>query len=242
MKTEVYKHNSIIGVSSTVTLQDARYIQTCLGGLYKKELLEKDVWYGIDVNYYSQQCGISKIQAYQEFREIASSLRVAKVTIPIDEQKTLEVGWITAILYNDKDLTIAVQWNEHVIPFISGLSSGNYTILHESSVTLSSINSIRLYEILKRAAYKKALRVKLDELQEQLGVNYKLFGDFNAKLLQPKLKEINNKTDICVRMFPKKIGKKVESLYFEIDKKELTVTREKGVKVKETGMLKIIGK
>jgi len=226
MKTEVYKHNSIIGTVSKVTCQDEKYIQVCLGGLYKKELLDKDIWYGLDVSSYSCQCGISKSQAYREFREIATSLRQATVTVPKGDEM-VEVGWISAILYNDKELTIAVQWNEYVIPFISGLNNGNYTVIHESAVRLSGVNGIRLYELLKRAAFIGHWEVSLDALQEQLGVSYKMFGDFKAKLLAPKLEEINTKTDIYVIMRANKIGKKVSSIYFRILRKGVDFNEER---------------
>jgi plasmid replication initiation protein len=218
MKAEIYKHNTIIGTASKITLQDDRYIQACLGSLYKQELLDKDIWYSIDVSYYSSRCGISKSQAYREFRSIATSLRKATVTTP-SEGGTIEVGWINAILYNDQELTIAVKWNEHVIPFISGLKQGNYTVIHESAAKLSGINSVRLYELLKRCLFVGHWEVDVEDLQEQLGVNYKLFGDFKAKLLEPKLKEINQKTDIYAIMRANKVGKKVSSIYFRVLRK-----------------------
>jgi plasmid replication initiation protein len=225
MIIETYKHNSIIGVgpvegvipSNRITLQDERYINICLGRVYKKKLLDKDKWYGIDVAYYAKQCSITLAQSYTDLREIASSLRKATVIIPQYDGASIEVGWVTAILFNEKDYTLAVQWNERVIPFISGFSRGHFTTLHETVAQLRSINAYRLYEIVKRESYKGSFIINYEELKEMLFVSYKLFGDFNAKLLVPCAREINEKTNLQFTFVPVKTGKKVTGIEFKIE-------------------------
>jgi len=220
MRVEVYKHNSIIGADvNKVTLQDERYIQVCLGRLYKKELLRRDMFYGVDIDYYAEKVNISKKQAYKELREIADSLQEAKVTIPQEDSDKIQVNWIYAILYNDEKYTLSVKWNEYVIPFISGFTKGNYTTVDESVVTIKSLNCLRLYEICKRDGYKKKFELSFLELQKLLGVSYKLYADFRVKLLQPGIEIINKTTDINVKITPLKTGKKVDRFLFEVEKK-----------------------
>ena len=219
MKHEIYKANSIISntnveLSSKITLQDERYINICLSRVFKKELLDKDTWYGIDVNMYSQASGVSKRHSYDEIRRIATTLREAKVVIPQGNGVFIETGWINSILYDENNYTLAVKWNEKVIPFISGFTEGNYTIIDSSAAKLVGINSYKLYEIIKRELYRESFTIGISELQEMLGLKYPTYGNLKQAVLVPAQKDIHHQTDLRYKVSENKIGRKVESLTF----------------------------
>lgn len=228
MRIETYKHNSIIGTKDCkLTLQDERAINVCLGKRYKKELLDKDIFYDVDVNDYAERCNLQKHQAYKDLREVATSLRKATVIIPQEKGKGIEVGWVHQIYYDDINHTLAIKWHELMIPFISGFKHGNYTVLHENITKLKSINTLWMYEILKSESYKGIYEVSLIELQERLNVSYKLFGDFRVKLLEVSVRDINLITDLQVTYSFKKTARKVDRIVFEIKKKpQFKVTLE----------------
>ena len=215
MKIETYKHNSIIGTTgNSITLQEERYINICLGKVYKRDLLDKDTWYSIDVKEYAEQSGLTLSNSYKELRKVASLLREAKVVIAKGGDNSIEVGWVYSILFNPVEFTLAVKWHEDIIPFISGFTKGNYTTLHESVVKLRSINSYRLYEVVKREAYKKEFTIEYETLKDMLGVSYKEFGLFSLRLLEPCHAEIVTKTDLRYSYRANKTGRKVTSITF----------------------------
>lgn len=220
MKLEMYKGNKIIGGKGSITLQDERYINICLSRQYKKELLNKDTWYGLDVAYYAEKAHISKAQAYVELRSIATTLRRATIFVPVDEDKTLEFGWITTIMFDNTSYTLAVKWHEQVIPFISGFTAGNYTIIHETVNMLGSLPTRTFYEILKKESFKKYFLIGVYDLQILIGTKYKRYTDFKTYFLEPAIQQINALSDVFILVTEKKKGRKVENLHFTIRKQE----------------------
>ena len=152
MKVEVYKHNSIIGTGLTLSLQEERYLQVCLGSVYKKESLRDDIFYEVNVVDYAERCGLTLKHAYKDMKAISISLLKAVVGIEQKDGSVLHIGLAHKVLSNDGIYTISIKWNKEVIPLISGFRHGNYTVLPQESTRLSSINTHNLYQILKRWA------------------------------------------------------------------------------------------
>ena len=125
---------------------------------------------------------------------------------------------------------IDVSFHPEMKPFLLSLKS-KFTIYDVRNILkLPSSYSIRIYELLKQ--YEKIGRRKfeLQELKEIIGVieeidnngkksikdNYPLFGNFKQRVLLKSQRDLKKSTDIEFTFEPKKTGRKVTHLIFEI--------------------------
>lgn len=108
---------------------------------------------------------------------------------------------------------------------------GNFTQYYlENVLKLSSKYAIRIYEwcVLKRRADRTSAAlplVSLKDFREFLDLDkntYKVFSNFNARVLKPAEKDINENTDITIKIKTKKKGKKVIGLLITVENKEKT--------------------
>jgi hypothetical protein len=92
------------------------------------------------------------------------------------------------------------------------------TILH-----FKSIYSIRLYELLKKEAFKEkngqfSVYFEYEDLRDKFGIGkkeYALFKDFRVKTIQPAISEISDKTDLFINDVKYgKTGRKITNITF----------------------------
>lgn len=125
---------------------------------------------------------------------------------------------------------IDVSFHPEMKPFLLSLKS-KFTIYDVRNILkLPSSYSIRIYELLKQ--YEKIGRRKfeLQELKEIIGVieevdnngkksykdNYPLFGNFKQRVLLKSQKDLKKLTDIQFSFEPKKTGRKITHIIFDI--------------------------
>ncbi|MFK7982056.1 MAG: replication initiation protein [Saprospiraceae bacterium] len=125
---------------------------------------------------------------------------------------------------------IDVSFHPEMRPFLLSLKS-KFTIYDVRNILkLPSAYSIRIYELLKQ--YEKIGRRKfeLQELKEIIGVieevdnngkksykdNYPLFGNFKQRVLLKSQKDLKKLTDIQFSFEPKKTGRKITHIIFNI--------------------------
>lgn len=125
---------------------------------------------------------------------------------------------------------IDVSFHPEMRPFLLSLKSKFTTYDVRNILKLPSSYSIRIYELLKQ--YEKIGRRKfgLQELKEIIGVieevdyngkktykdNYPLFGNFKQRVLLKAERDLKKSTDIYFTFDPRKTGRKVTHIIFDI--------------------------
>ena len=222
MKTELYKHNSIIGTGLTLSLQEERCINVILGDVYKKTELSSTIFYEADIQKYMERTGLEKKHAYKELKQVGVSLLKAVFGVEQDDGSILYTQVAHKVLVNDANYTVSIQWNKEAIPLLSGFKYGNFTVIPGETTKFSSINVHNLYQILKKESWKGEFIVGLLELQKKLGVSYKLFGDFRIYVIEKGIKEIEKLGDLKVEVSYIKTGRAVSHVRFRMGKEEPT--------------------
>lgn len=88
---------------------------------------------------------------------------------------------------------------------------------------MKSKYSPRIYEILKSYSNQKFIRTTVEKFRKILMIDEKLYpvwNDFKKRVLDKSVSEINNFSDISVSYKTGKVGRKVNSITFFIEKKE----------------------
>ncbi len=177
--------------------------------------------YKIELKELAELCGVNYGQIYKYFRKSAEDLNNKSIVIYPNEKEDMRVktNLFKEVISKESKHYIKIEVSDYLIPFLIDLK-GNYTeykLIY--TLSLRSNYSIRLYEILKSNLFKKYFEITVDELKDIfcLEEEYALYGNFKRKIIEKSIKEINRFTDLKVSYAEKKIGKKVNSLWFSLE-------------------------
>jgi plasmid replication initiation protein len=137
--------------------------------------------------------------------------------------------------YNKRQGSVTLEINKRAEPYLIKLQElfTSYELIN--ILNLESKYSIRLYQIMKGALYKKELTYLLQDFKDTLKINkktYEAYNNINRFILTPCLEEINLKTDIIVSYIPIKDGRKVTGLKFTIKSKSVVTDKKTSKKEK----------
>lgn len=117
---------------------------------------------------------------------------------------------------------------------LGNFDNGEFTLLDKESIKrVRKSNTLRLYEILKRAAFRGSYVMTIADLRQLMFVDaelknrdeiikknkYTTYAEFNRSVLKPCIKEINDVTDITVEAKPRRVGHTINSIEFVIEEK-----------------------
>lgn len=176
---------------------------------------------------FAEVCGIDKKNVYREFKKMADDFRHNQSWVKIGDD-IVQLGIIGFPEYNEKSGRLKFILNPRLKKYL--LEMGNHYTRYElwNILSLKSKHSIRLYELFRSYAYQFEVEIELEKLKALLCVsNYKLFKDFERRVLNPGIEEINSLTDLEVSCTPIRYGKgtrgkgsKVISIVFNIKRKD----------------------
>ena len=185
-------------------------------------------YYDFDIKEFCDICGIAKKgDNYNDIKQQISEIADKSIWLELDNDTETLVRWIEKANIKKHDGIIKIRLDEDLKPFLLHLQK-NYT-QYELIYTLGlkSKYSIRLYEFLKSIHYNKTKPytsiLTIEELKDKLdATTYSAFRDFNARVLQPAYKEINEKTDLVYSYELIKVGRKTTSIKITVQSKKTT--------------------
>lgn len=133
--------------------------------------------------------------------------------------------WFQKIKYYKKQGIVEFQFPNDLKPYLLQLKKqeGFTSYKLEYILQLGSPYSHRIYEISCKWRNAGVREFELEELKQIIGAvkkSYDNYGSFKQKVLNPSLKEINEKTDIDISFEEVKTGRKVTSIIFFIKSKK----------------------
>lgn len=179
--------------------------------------------YRIHIKDIQKDFGLTKNKdAYTRLKEGARRLmsRIIKITYKSKEgKKVLEtpviIGLETTV---NKTSYIDVSFHPNMKPFLLQLKSQYLMYDIRNILRISSVYSIRIYELLKQYERIGYRIFEVDELKEILGVTdkYPLYANFKQRLLKKAKKDLSKNTDIDFEFEEIKSGRAVEKIKFLI--------------------------
>jgi plasmid replication initiation protein len=137
-----------------------------------------------------------------------------------DKDGVMFVNFFSVFHYNHTQGAVNVRMNQDLIAYFIDLKKQFIKYKLNNIMTMKSLYSIRLYEILKQNLYRGKVTFNITDLRWRLNVEdkeYKRFKDFRNRVLTPAFDEINNNTDIKYTYKEIKIGKSIREIEFEIN-------------------------
>ncbi len=196
-------------------------------------------FYTIRVADFAELCGYDAKSIYADFKKMMTDLDNKCMWLTTTDgniETTFHFRWFSEAKYMSNGIIRVLLNSEIKKHLINLINQGNYTQYDLYNVLgLKSKYSIRLYELLKSYAHKGTISYKVDELKYLLNAeSYKSFFDFQKRVLNRSVEEINSNTDLDIdfSLLGKdgiKIGtsperKRLTGVSFRIQKKDINKT------------------
>nr|ADM89091.1 plasmid replication protein Aci 7 [Acinetobacter baumannii] len=230
MKTElIVKDNALINASYNLDLVEQRLILLAI-------LEARESGKGINANdpltvhaeSYINQFGVHRNTAYQALKDACDDLFVRQFSYQSLSEKGNVINhksrWVSEVAYIDNEAVVRLIFAPAIVPLITRLEEQftKYEIQQISNLT--SAYAVRLYEILIawRSTGKTPL-ITLYDFRQKIGVldtEYKRMYDFKKYVLDIALKQVNEHTDITVKVEQHKTGRSITGFSFSFKQKK----------------------
>lgn len=179
-------------------------------------------WINIDVAEY---CNVFDVkpggQTYRNLKNAIETLYERRVFIPTNTKATVhKTRWVQDCKYRDYDGAIKLRFTESIKPFLVNLDHYIKYKIGEFA-KLTSIYAVRLYEIALKWSHAKTRIESIDSIRTMFCANekYNDFANFKNRIIEPALKQINERTNLKVRHTYIKTGRKITHVKFDIVEK-----------------------
>lgn len=163
--------------------------------------------------------GIAPEPLYRDLPKVCKSIIKKDVEIKQQNGDWEIFNIISGAKYKNKQGLITLVLNPQAEPYLLELKDFFTAFQLRNALNLDSKYSIRLYQLSKSNIYRKSFVIELDDLKKKLKLtqkSYNLFSNVRTKVLEPSIKEINQKTDISINIEYIKAGKSVNAIKFDL--------------------------
>lgn len=230
----VVKDNALINASYNLDLVEQRLILLAI-------IEARQSGKGINANdpltihaeSYINQFSAHRNTAYEGLKSACKALFSRYFTYQEPRGKAIaniQSRWVSQIAYIDEQAKVEIIFAPAIIPLITRLEKEftKYDIQQVSG--LSSGYAIRLYELLIawRSTGKTPI-IEINEFRKKLGVldtEYKQMNNFKSRVLEPAITQINEKTDIKVKVEQHKTGRAISGFSFKFKQKQTAISEK----------------
>ncbi len=213
--------------NNPLTVREQKIVLTMASMIEPNDEDFKD--YRISIREFSAMLGLEGKTKYTEVKEISKELMSKTIEIPQEDGGWLLVHWISSAKYVKGEGILELSFSPKLKPYMLQLRD-HFTSYRLSNVlSLNSTYSIRLYELMKKWQKTGKWEKSIEDLKLQFGIpedSYKRYNHFKTRVLLRAVEEVNEKTDLFIKIREIKKGRSVEKIEFIIrysPKKEIRV-------------------
>ena len=213
--SQIMKHNNIIRAGYSLSLAELRLVSLVV--LY---LEPSRLDYDIRAEDYSERFGLHKSNAYRDLQQAADHLFERRFMDYTTDNKPRKMRWVQTIIYNENQGSVSLKIAEDFMQYLVQLRA-NFTILDfEEMKSLSSIYSLRMYEILRSYEFLKTFTLTVEDIRKmfELSPEYSQ-NNIQEKILKPATRKIFHTTGLQAIYSVVKEGRKVTGYRFEVQQR-----------------------
>ena len=226
----VYQSNNLINANYDMTALEQKILLINISIINKK-----DTDFGLNVfriKDLSDLLQCSPELLYRDLPKLSKKIISKVVEVYNSEKDELEqFNIIHYAKYKNKKGIVEFEINPRAKPYLLQLESFFSSFELKNALRLVGKYSIRLYQITKASLYKKEMYIPLDEFKNTLKLTQKSYDRFNNitnKILNPSIKEINERTDIELEYETVLSGRKAIGIKFKMKDKHCII-QPKGI-------------
>lgn len=233
----VVKSNALIGASYKLQLNEQRLLDLALADLTDYDECMKKVTtlpnvVNIRAEDYAKQYGVSMNAAYTALKEASEHLFFRYFTYKVESElypnheEFRKARWVQEIGYVEGKGVVMLSFTDTLVELAGRLSSRFSSYYLDQKAHLTSMYAHRLYEMMMLwQGDKKELTITLYELRDRFVIEKKQYArptNFKARVLDPAIKQINERTDLIVSYEQIKEGREIVGFTFTTKLKKPT--------------------
>lgn len=235
MSNLVVKDNALINASYNLDLVEQRLILLAI-------IEARQSGKGINANdpliihaeSYINQFSAHRNTAYQALKDACDDLFARQFSYQsLSDKGNIQhhkSRWVSEVIYVEKEAVVKLIFAPAIIPLITRLEEQFTKYDIEQVSGLTSAYAVRLYELLIawRSTGKTPI-IEIQEFRQKLGVldtEYKQMNDFKKRVLDIAINQINEKTDIKVKVEQHKTGRAISGFSFKFKQKQTEISEK----------------
>ena len=226
----IVKSNQVVEAGYELTTNEQRLVLLGISRIPKGENIDATAGYEITAQEFAEAYNIHPKTAYRELKEATSRLYERSIVIRTEKQ-TMKVRWANMIVTDNPyfpDVLADENWKRviiffspQIVPYLANLKA-NFTQYLQSDISnVSGAYTIRFYELICQYRNIGKREISIADLRFMLNLydKYPLFYDLKKRVIEPAIKEINEKTPMQISYEQKKKGKTVVAILLKFKEK-----------------------
>lgn len=211
---KVTKSNEIIQKAKNgMTLQEQKIVAYLITQI-KPTDTDLNKYYVFDTKQFCHVCGIDE-KNYINIRRVLKKLYDRESIEIFENGYYCPVKWLGDYKIEPDASKVSVQLHFRLVPYLLELKKNFTTYYFGEIAELKNKYSIQLYELFASYAYKESFEIAIDELKTYLNIEgYDSFKVFKRDILNKTIKEINDNTNLRVKVEEIRHGRKIAVLRF----------------------------
>lgn len=214
----VVKTNSLIEASYKLSIDEIRILALTIGTMNPNS--NQQIFDFTVADFLREFPEISQENAYKQIQAAIKRIYERSVKTE-DNERVTEFRWVSSRTYFKKEGRFRIALTNEVMPYLTQLK-GQFTQYQLRNISnFNSVHAVRIYELITQYRNLNYREISVEKLKECLQVSdkYPRFNSFNQRVLEPAVKEINEKSDLLVEIEQIKRGRTVHALNFIIQEK-----------------------
>lgn len=176
---------------------------------------------------YAETFGVDLTTAYEALQSAAKALYERSITFyeaahhrrgkPLSVTK-VQMRWVGSVKYHEKEGWVELHWWPRLLPHLTGLKKQFTSHQLKQASALRSIYSWRLLELLTRFEATGWAEYTVEDFAASMDATEKQQADFaklRTKIIEPAVKELQEKDGWLIQWKPIKAGRKVKAIRFD---------------------------
>ncbi len=223
----VVRHNKLIESRHKMTMAERHFVLWNIAQVSRDDTSFKP--FEIGVRDYFDMVGLKQTSnPYEVVMKMHDRLTQRNIGIEYTDKKGRSAfayyPWFSELVYEDGRIYSLL--NLKLVPFLLQLKEQFTTIALEQAMILDGFYTGRVYDLLVQYKMIGSRSLSAEYLRDRFQITdkYRQFRDFRLYVVDPALKEINEKTDLHVSYELVKEGRKYTGFDFRISESKPTVT------------------
>lgn len=162
-------------------------------------------------------------QAYEQLKGAIEGMRTRYFTLAVPDREGVmvwKINWVQKIGYDDGKARVGLRFSEDVLPYLCDLTREFTKYKLKQACALRSIHSWRLLELFEQQS-SGWLSIKIEDFHNAMEANDSCrnnFAQLKRKIIEPAIKELQEKDGWLIDFSFAKGGRRVEILRFTFEK------------------------
>jgi len=226
----VTMNNALVRASHGLTLAEKRVVMVAVSKLDSRKVLPigEVPKTKIFASEYAEIAGCTLDTAYEALQLAAKNLYNRSITffLPSTKRGNKKIGsagtinrmrWVGRATYHEKEAWVEVAWWPEILPFLTGLKKQFTSYQLQQASALRSVYSWRLLELLMKFKSTGTAEYTIEDFCTSMEATEKQKQNFNnirRRIIEPAVKELQEKDGWLIQWLPIKAGRRVSKLRF----------------------------